>query len=1024
MAEAPVHEIFISYSSKHRELTRALATAIEAQYGAGSVWWDQELESRAGYAEQIRAALEQARVVVVIWTAGAMVSNYVYAEAATAADKLVNVRPADMSYRDIPEPFNIYHIDEAEDHARILATIAKVMNGTPIPTRVPLHEIYFRQHGRRIIDTRQQPLPRDVREISPTDLLQASYAVVPYVDVAGMQADLVAWCRGASNTAGRLVHGPGGLGKTRLLIEVAAPLRREGWMAGFFDRAHEQANATLRQRWQALEQLIAHGEDQGLLIVVDYAEGRQDEVKALAERLGGRPPGETRPIRVVLLARSAGDWWRALHDETPAVQRLFRRGPLQADVVALSAIATADQRRALFDESLEAFAPTLAAQGFAVPAGEPARDLLHRIETEENFARPLAVQMEALVWLASGMPEAASPNVAVLLDRVLGLERAHWQKLLGALDEDAMRDMARGVAAFTVVGGAASSASAERLLMADPFYQGQRAARAQVAPVMGRLARIYGKPDGTIAPLEPDLIGEHHAATVADADLIEGCLRWIDSEPVEEQPKRRRAVLTVLQRATQPEHGEAAERATALLDHLIGGRTQTLADDMVAVMVETPGHLAERLARKIDELDDAAVEAIEATLPPQSLALPELSLRVAWRLAIQAQAMRNAAEAAAELPPEVRLDVLSHHADRQDTLGIRRADLGQLEQALAATQEAVDTCRTLVEIDRNSFLPRLAGCLHNLGTRFSALGRNEDALAPAQEAATIRRSLAQARSETFLADLARSLNNLGIRFAKLQRPEEALAASREAVEIRTALATKQPEVFEADLASSLANFAADLLQLDHDAEALAAAEKARDIYRRLADSQPDAFLPQLAASLNNAANMLAKLHRDDEALKAAQECVTLYREIAQVRPETLLPKLAGSLCTLGRALSRAGRHSEAVDAAHEGLRLIVPFVQSWPQAFKDIAHPLVRLHAEECARAGEEVDFSLLEQIGQALGVEQGVQADPELSAMAAKIDAVLENIQRTNTLDEAMLAELPADLADQIRAAFARGLH
>ena len=38
-------EIFIGYSSKHRELTRALPAAIEAQYGVGSVWWDQALES-------------------------------------------------------------------------------------------------------------------------------------------------------------------------------------------------------------------------------------------------------------------------------------------------------------------------------------------------------------------------------------------------------------------------------------------------------------------------------------------------------------------------------------------------------------------------------------------------------------------------------------------------------------------------------------------------------------------------------------------------------------------------------------------------------------------------------------------------------------------------------------------------------------------------------------------------------------------------------------------------------------------
>lgn len=246
------------------------------------------------------------------------------------------------------------------------------MAGTPIPTRVPLHEIYFRQHGHRLIDPKQRPLPSDPREISPTDLLQAKYEIVPYVDITGMKSDLIAWCGNRSRaTAGRLVHGPGGLGKTRLMIEVAAVLRAEGWMAGFFDRPHEQVDATLKQRWQALDQLIAHGDDKGLLIVMDYAEGRQNEIMAVAEQLSRRPEGDGRPIRLVLLARSAGEWWTALHDETPEVQNLFRRDPLRANVVALSALSAGQQRRDLFLDSAKAFGPTLAAQGYVIPTTEP-----------------------------------------------------------------------------------------------------------------------------------------------------------------------------------------------------------------------------------------------------------------------------------------------------------------------------------------------------------------------------------------------------------------------------------------------------------------------------------------------------------------------------------------------------------------------------------------------------------------------------------------------------------------------------
>jgi tetratricopeptide (TPR) repeat protein len=843
-----VKPIFISYSSQHRDLTRVLAATIEAQYGAGSVWWDHALESWGAFEIQIRNALHEAKVVVVIWTKAAGESDWVKSEAgrASSAGKLVNVRTPNMAWRDVPSPYDQHHFKNLDDIEGILKTIASVLTGNLQRTAVPLHEVYFRHHGRLLIDPKQSRLARDPREISPTDLLQAKYAVVPYVDVTGMKADLMAWCRDVSRaTAGRLVHGSGGLGKTRLMIEVAAALRHQGWTAGFLDRPHE-VQATLQQRWQALDQLIAHGDDNGLLMVMDYGEARQDEVKAIAERFSRRPDHDTRPVRLVLLTRSAGEWWTTLHDETPDIQRLFRRDARGPGVIALRAIATPEQRRELFFASAQAMALTLAAQGYVLPTSEPSLDRLRRIERDADHARPLAVQMEALLWLASAAPDAGPIGVDELLKRVLGLERDHWGKLLGALDDDRKRDIARAVAQATVVLGTDSKPSTERLLMADRFYGDLRKSRAAVDPVIRGLTRIYGKPDGGVAQLEPDLIGEHHVAMTADPELIDGCLAWIDTEPVDRQEKRRRDLLTVLQRATHPDHGAAISGASAMLDHLAGTRTRDLAADMVAVMIDTQGALRESLDRRIEALDEEALAALDTALPLDSLNLMELSLRIAERRAGLARAMAA-----------------------RPWVSIWRFLRSILARATAAKREAT----SLVE-QHGPMLAHLAARARTLGIRLANLGRREDALAASRETLDMYRRLAATRPDAFLPDLAGSLNNISFDLSNLGRREEALAASREGLDIYQRLAATHPDAFLPGLARCLNNLGADLSNLGRHEEALAASQEAVDIRRRLAATRPDAFLPDLAMSLGTQGHALAGIERCVDAASAFREGLT------------------------------------------------------------------------------------------------------------------------------------------------------
>ncbi len=128
-------------------------------------------------------------------------------------------------------------------------------------------------------------------------------------------------------------------------------------------------------------------------------------------------------------------------------------------------------------------------------------------------------------------------------------------------------------------------------------------------------------------------------------------------------------------------------------------------------------------------------------------------------------------------------------------LGYALAALGRREEALEATQEAVEHYRRLAEAHPEAFLPDLAGSLNNLGRDLAALGRREEALEATQEAVALYRELAQAHPEAFLPDLATSLNNLGDCLAEMQRFQEALDAYEEAVRLLAPFFRRLPQAF-------------------------------------------------------------------------------------------------------------------------------------------------------------------------------------------------------------------------------------
>ena len=281
--------------------------------------------------------------------------------------------------------------------------------------------------------------------------------------------------------AGRVVHGPGGLGKTRLMIEMAASLRERGWSAGFLNRVKstERQPDRPKLREEALAQLIESGDDKGLAIVVDYAEARTDEVKALSRHMlkNGRQRSD-RPLILFLLAREIGEWWDNLRRDDAKgdgqqVATMFSASLGRTAEILIGHHASSISRRALFDEARAAFASALAGSEIAVNVDEPSEEVLARLGQDKDYDRPLAVLMEALLHVFAKSLSGDETGMAALLDSILDLEIGHWRKIIPELA--GTRELERATAQLTLVGGTRARAETASLLAEDRDFDRFRA---------------------------------------------------------------------------------------------------------------------------------------------------------------------------------------------------------------------------------------------------------------------------------------------------------------------------------------------------------------------------------------------------------------------------------------------------------------------------------------------------------------------------------------------------------------------
>ena len=731
--------------------------------------------------------------------------------------------------------------------------------------------------------------PRRARQ-SSSFLLGARYGVVAFRPREELE-QLRAWAVSGEDVDVGVLTGAGGVGKTRLARELCATLAGEGWVTGpLAPRPDPEQIARLARV------------DVGVLVVVDdYAEARRGDVVSLLEQLARPMSGQ--PRRLLLSARQLGDWWTELQNDcTDSEVRDLLASALTIELGA--AEETVADRTDAYRDAVDAYAQH---------TGRALTDLVLPDLSDRLFETLLFIHMAALSALPGGeeAPSASLGSIrADLLASTLQREQRYWARFAKANVPPLLIDrhvQARAVAVATLAAStttktpAGEDQTATLLEVLSDDIGSDVALRRRVARW---LHDLYPARASWIVPLEPDLLGE---ALVAD--MLNGA-PWLARDLLADadEPSTLRA-LTVLTRASRHHDVCRVALGDALDQHL-----HRLAGSAIDVAQQLGDPIGVLLADALERHPDHVLaRAILNQVPQYTVSLRETAAVAAT------QALYDVTEDTGE-----RASLLVQQSNRL-------SELGRLEEALTAIDEAVSVYRVLAEARPDAFLPNVAGSLNNQSTMLSGLGRREEALAAINEAVSVYRVLAEARPDAFLPDLAMSLNNQSNRQSELGRHEEALAAINEAV----------------------------------------------SVYRVLAEARPDAFLPDVAGSLNNQSNRLSELGRREDALAAINEAVKIRRVLAEARPDALLPNLATSLNNQSNTLSGLGRHGAALAAIDEALQLVLPILERGHYFLPDAGLRLVQNYVTRCRKAEREPDAETVRRMRAVLAAA-GVVAEDE----------------------------------------------
>lgn len=722
-----------------------------------------------------------------------------------------------------------------------------------------------------------QPLPQLGDSLSLFDPLSRSFGLI------GRKPELEAlerWVNGHALVSVRVMTGEGGMGKTRLALELADRLKVYGWEAGFLDA-------------QAMDEFVAQaGVEQWrwfrpMLIIIDRAAGQAQALARWLPGLARRAAQAEHPLRLLLLERHASTrqgWWPQaladdssrclLHPPTPVALRPLgdeaRRGVLNATLASLGSperVPPMAGQDAFFDRPLETLRW----------AGNPLYLMM-------AAWRVRAVDLRHL--FPSARSELVIPLARAELGRFKQLAREH------RMPEELLCHMA---ALVTLWGGARaedvlSALTAEQATLRQP-YTGSLEALVQV---LGEA--MPGAGEGRMAPIQPAAVG---------ASFILGMLA------------RRPYAENVVLRAWQQQGWPVVDSLIRAVVDCGNGPDKPPMRWLQSIVRPMPAaarwKLLSRLPAQHEALDGFALDLARELahgLDAQA-ATPEAQ---AFNAAVLDQlARREEQEGRLSAAREARQGALKWLRLAEGLSGRWRHELAlalahngilatgndEIQSSIAQAQASLELRQPLASAYPGAYGPELAMAWNNLANALASAGEYDAALPPQQTAVTQLRQLEAAYPGVFAGELAMSLNNLALLLEEVGPQDTAQSLFEEAVDIQRQLSRNQSDRELGNLALFLNNLANWQAQHQRSEDALRRALEVLSLRRALYARKPDVHRSSLAMALSNLGLRHQGLGDHTQALAVLEEAVQLWQQQSHLNPEATQSPLGCTLISLG-----------------------------------------------------------------------------------------------------------------------------